>query len=59
MSQTVGIVFSGSGYLDGTEIQEATLALYFLDKLYAALRPDIPEPIIANFIIEDYIYFLL
>ena len=38
MSQTVGIVFSGSGYLDGTEIQEATLALYFLDKLGVSIQ---------------------
>ena len=34
MNQTnVGVILSGAGYLDGAEIQEATLTLYFLDRM--------------------------
>ena len=29
----IGVILAGSGYLDGAEIQETTLALYFLDQL--------------------------
>lgn len=32
MAKTIGVLLSGCGYLDGSEIHEATLTLYFLDK---------------------------
>jgi len=42
----VGVILSGSGYLDGAEIQEATLTLLFLDKRGAkvtAMAPDVKQ----------------
>lgn len=42
----VGVVLSGCGFKDGSEVHEATLALYFLDKAGAAvtcLAPDAPQ----------------
>ena len=42
----VGVILSGSGYLDGAEIQEATLTLLFLDKRGAkvtAMAPDVEQ----------------
>ncbi len=42
----VGVILSGSGYLDGSEIQEATLTLLFLDKRGAkvtAMAPDVAQ----------------
>ncbi len=42
----VGVILAGSGYLDGAEIQEATLTLLFLDKRGAkviAMAPDVPQ----------------
>ncbi|MBS1109378.1 MAG: ThiJ/PfpI domain protein, partial [Anaeromyxobacteraceae bacterium] len=42
----VGVILSGSGYLDGSEIQEATLTLLFLDKRGAkvtAMAPDVRQ----------------
>lgn len=41
-SKRVGVVLSGCGYLDGTEIQEATLTLLALDKLGATVVPIAP-----------------
>jgi enhancing lycopene biosynthesis protein 2 len=32
MAKRVGVLLSGCGYLDGAEIHEATLTLYFLDR---------------------------
>lgn len=32
MAKRIGVLLSGCGYLDGAEIHEATLTLYFLDK---------------------------
>jgi enhancing lycopene biosynthesis protein 2 len=43
MAKRIGVLLSGCGYLDGAEIHEATLSLYFLDKAGAeivALAPD-------------------
>ncbi len=43
---TVGLVLSGCGYLDGTEIHEAVLAAYFLQAAGAELRwfaPDVDQ----------------
>ena len=40
----VGVILSGSGFLDGAEIQEATLTLLFLDRRGAkvtAMAPDV------------------
>jgi enhancing lycopene biosynthesis protein 2 len=42
----VGVILSGSGYLDGAEIQEATLTLLFLDRKGAkvtAMAPDVAQ----------------
>jgi len=42
----VGVILSGSGYLDGAEIQEATLTLLFLDRRGAkvvAMAPDVAQ----------------
>jgi enhancing lycopene biosynthesis protein 2 len=42
----VGVVLSGSGYLDGAEIQEATLTLLFLDRRGAkvtAMAPNVRQ----------------
>lgn len=42
----VGVILAGSGYLDGAEIQEATLTLLFLDRKGAkvtAMAPDVDQ----------------
>ncbi len=42
----VGVILAGSGYLDGAEIQEATLTLLFLDRRGAsvvAMAPDVAQ----------------
>ncbi len=42
----VGVILAGSGYLDGAEIQEATLTLLFLDRQGAkvtAMAPDVDQ----------------
>jgi enhancing lycopene biosynthesis protein 2 len=42
----VGVVLSGCGFLDGSEIHEAVLTLYFLDRAGAEVRcfaPDAPQ----------------
>jgi enhancing lycopene biosynthesis protein 2 len=42
----VGVILAGSGYLDGAEIQEATLTLLYLDKRGAkaiAMAPDVAQ----------------
>src|SRR5512137_3047457 len=42
----VGVILAGNGYLDGAEIQEATLTLLFLDKRGArvvAMAPDVQQ----------------
>ncbi|MCD6129411.1 MAG: isoprenoid biosynthesis glyoxalase ElbB [Deltaproteobacteria bacterium] len=42
----VGVVLAGSGVMDGSEIHEATLALYFLDKAGAeivCMAPDVDQ----------------
>ena len=46
MEKRVGVILAGSGYLDGSEIQEATLTLLFLDKRGAkvtAMAPDVRQ----------------
>ncbi len=46
MGKRVGVLFSGAGHRDGSEIHEATLSLYFLDKAGAeivAMAPDKPQ----------------
>jgi enhancing lycopene biosynthesis protein 2 len=42
----VGVILAGNGYLDGAEIQEATLTLLYLDKRGAktiAMAPDVQQ----------------
>lgn len=46
MGQTVGVVLSGCGYLDGSEIHEAVLTLYLLERQGFSVRcfaPDKPQ----------------
>jgi enhancing lycopene biosynthesis protein 2 len=45
-AKRVGVILAGSGYLDGAEIQEATLTLLFLDRKGAkvtVMAPDVPQ----------------
>jgi enhancing lycopene biosynthesis protein 2 len=47
----VAVILSGSGYLDGAEIRESVLALYFLDKYGAEVSifaPDIEQMHVIN-----------
>ncbi|MBW2456404.1 MAG: isoprenoid biosynthesis glyoxalase ElbB [Deltaproteobacteria bacterium] len=37
MAKKIGVLLSGCGYLDGAEIHEATLTLYFMDKAGAEI----------------------
>ncbi len=37
MAKKIGVLLSGCGYLDGAEIHEATLTLYFLDRAGAEI----------------------
>jgi enhancing lycopene biosynthesis protein 2 len=46
IQKRVGVILAGSGYLDGAEIQEATLTLLFLDRKGAkvtAMAPDVAQ----------------
>jgi enhancing lycopene biosynthesis protein 2 len=43
MAKRIGVLLSGCGYLDGSEIQEATLTLYFLDKAGVEIIPMAPD----------------
>lgn len=43
MSARVAVILSGCGYLDGAEVQEAVLSLYFLDRSGAKVRCFAPE----------------
>ncbi|MBF0146015.1 MAG: isoprenoid biosynthesis glyoxalase ElbB [Magnetococcales bacterium] len=50
-SKRIGVVLSGCGVYDGTEIHEATLTLYFLDRAAAdiiAMAPNIPQHHVIN-----------
>jgi enhancing lycopene biosynthesis protein 2 len=46
--KTVGVILSGSGYLDGSEIQEAVLCLLALDREGAVVRMFAPEGRVAE-----------
>jgi len=51
MARRVGVVFSGCGYLDGTEITEAVSILIALDRRGAEIipiAPDIPQAGVVN-----------
>ncbi len=46
MAKRIGVLLAGSDSLDGSEIQEAALTLYFLDKAGAeivCMAPNIPH----------------
>ena len=48
---TVGVILSGCGFRDGTEIREAVLALLALDRAGAQVRcfaPDIPQAVVID-----------
>ncbi len=47
----VGVVLAGSGVMDGSEIHEATLTLYFLDRAGAeivCMAPDVEQKDVVN-----------
>ncbi len=51
MSKKVAVILAGCGHLDGAEIREAVLALYFLDKHGAETQcfaPDIKQHDVVN-----------
>jgi enhancing lycopene biosynthesis protein 2 len=51
MVMTVGVILSGSGFKDGTEIREAVLALLALDRAGAEVRcfaPDIEQAVVID-----------
>ncbi|MBN4059151.1 isoprenoid biosynthesis glyoxalase ElbB [Endomicrobium sp. AH-315-J14] len=45
MAKKIGVLLSGCGYLDGSEVQEATLTLYFLDKAGAEMIYMAPDKV--------------
>lgn len=52
----VGVILSGCGYLDGAEIQEAVLSLYFLDRAGAEIHcfaPDRDQMHVVNHLTGD------
>ena len=52
----VGVILSGCGFLDGAEIQEAVLALYFLDRAGAEIQcfaPDRDQMHVVNHLTGD------
>src|SRR5262245_24333079 len=51
MSRRVGIVLSGCGYQDGSEIREAVFTLLSLERANARVifaAPDVPQTVVAN-----------
>jgi len=55
MAKRVGVLLAGSGYLDGAEIHEATLTLYFLDKAgleIVAMAPDKPQADVVDHLVR-------
>jgi enhancing lycopene biosynthesis protein 2 len=52
----IGVVLSGCGYLDGAEIYESTLTLFFLDQAGAEvtiMAPDIDQHHVINHITQE------
>ncbi|MBF0194942.1 MAG: isoprenoid biosynthesis glyoxalase ElbB [Magnetococcales bacterium] len=52
----IGVVLSGCGYLDGAEIYESTLTLFFLDQAGAdvtIMAPDIDQHHVINHITQE------
>lgn len=51
MRYTIGLLFSGCGCYDGTDVHEAVLTLFFLDRAGAVARcmaPDVPQHHVRN-----------
>lgn len=51
MARKIGVLLAGCGVMDGSEIHEATLALYFLDKMGAeaiCMAPDKDQTDVVN-----------
>ena len=51
MGARVGVVLSGCGFLDGAEIHESVLTLYFLERAGAQIEmfaPDVPQMHVIN-----------
>jgi enhancing lycopene biosynthesis protein 2 len=56
MAKRVGVILSGCGVMDGSEIHEATLVLYFLDKYGAqivCIAPDKDQQDVVNHITNE------
>lgn len=56
MAKKVGVLLSGCGVFDGSEIHEAVLALLYLDQQGAeivCLAPDIPQAHVLNHITQE------
>lgn len=54
--QTIAVVLSGCGALDGSEVHEATLTLLALDRAgtsYQCLAPNIPQTRVANMLSKE------
>lgn len=52
----VGVVLSGCGFLDGSEIHEATLTLFYLDRAGAEIiqmAPDISQSDVINHLVSE------
>ena len=52
----VGVVLSGCGFLDGSEIHEATLTLFYLDRAGAEIiqmAPDIDQSDVVNHLVSE------
>ena len=52
----VGVVLSGCGFLDGSEIHEATLTLFYLDRAGAEIiqmAPDIEQSDVVNHLLSE------
>ncbi|BBO88126.1 isoprenoid biosynthesis glyoxalase ElbB [Desulfosarcina ovata] len=56
MKKKVGVLLSGCGVFDGSEIHEAVLTLLFLDRLgveIVCMAPDIPQAHVVNHLTQE------
>jgi enhancing lycopene biosynthesis protein 2 len=56
MRKKVGVLLSGCGFLDGSEIHEAVLTLFYLDQKGAeivCMAPDIPQAHVINHVTNE------
>jgi len=56
MAKKVAVILSGCGYLDGAEVQECVLTLYFLDRAgieVSCFAPDQPQMHVVNHLTNE------